>query len=42
MLGDSVIKMNSFSTLRTCEYAGLGKHNNELNEKGEDYRTVGL
>lgn len=42
MLGDSVIKMNSFSTLRTCEYVGLGKHNNGLNEKGGDYRTVGL
>jgi hypothetical protein len=36
MLGDSVIKMNSFSTLRNCEDVGLGKHSNRLNERFPD------
>lgn len=40
MLGDSVIKRNSFSTLRNCEDVGLGKHNNGLNEKGGDHRMA--
>lgn len=40
MLADTVVKMNSFSTLRNCEDVGLGKPSKRLNERfqgGQDY-----
>ena len=40
MQGESVIKMNSFSTLRNCEDVGLGKCSNRSIERfqdGQDY-----
>lgn len=42
MLGNSIIKMTSFSTLKNCEDVGLGKHNNRLNEKRGGYRIAGI